>query len=99
MTDVLKTVEGEIALFRGVIKHRPIGMSKHWCMLGLASELSQTFPASPPTTEQIWSSLVALYDFRTLDETEDSYVTSELEEGPISLSPAALDCRRCELVS
>lgn len=37
----LDTVEGETALLRALLVHRPFGLDKHWAMLGIHSILSE----------------------------------------------------------
>lgn len=65
-TDTTST-EFQIAFLRAVIKHRPIGLSKHFSMLGmqrmLFNELGRSIDA-----DTLWAALEESYNLKEMDQ-------------------------------
>ncbi|KAG8900708.1 hypothetical protein FRB99_005801 [Tulasnella sp. 403] len=77
----LDTVEGEIALFKGVAHARPVGIHKHFHMLGILLSIKQeTGRIVGP--EEVWEKLATLYNLEALEDLELSGEELDETEAP-----------------
>ena len=65
--DLLDTVEGELALLAALIQHRPVGLGRHWAMMGILKSLRSRLRCIV-TSDAVWRKLSTLYDLRQLEE-------------------------------
>lgn len=65
--EMLNTPEGELALLASLIQFRPVGLSRHWAMLGIIKSVQSRLRCSV-TAELIWRKLGTLYDLEQLEE-------------------------------
>ncbi|KAG8914895.1 hypothetical protein FRC01_003874 [Tulasnella sp. 417] len=72
----LDTVEGEIALFRGITQARPVGLHRHFHVLAILQSIKQE-TGQHVTADDVWTKLRTLYDLGALEELEDQ------EEDPL----------------
>ncbi|KAG8910395.1 hypothetical protein FRC01_006353, partial [Tulasnella sp. 417] len=72
----LDTVEGEIALFRGITQARPVGLHRHFHVLAILQSIKQE-TGQHVTAEDVWTKLRTLYSLDALEELEDQ------EEDPL----------------
>lgn len=59
--------EVQIALFRAIVKNRPVGMAKHFAIIGMQRSLEESLGIVIDTAE-IWTELDKLYDMDALEE-------------------------------
>ena len=64
--DVLDTVEGEISLFRSIMRTRPVGIHRHVHMLAIHSSIYRETGFKVPI-EDIWAKLGKMYDLDALE--------------------------------
>ncbi|CAH8867791.1 unnamed protein product [Trichobilharzia szidati] len=63
------TCESEIHLFQGLMKHKPVGVSRHFEMMCLCNYLNSVL-RKPITPEAIWKKLDTLFNMEELHESE-----------------------------
>lgn len=63
----LDTVEGEIALFRGITQARPVGLHRHFHVLAILQSIKQE-TGQHVTAEDVWTKLRTLYNLEALEE-------------------------------
>lgn len=63
----LDTVEGEIALFRGITQARPVGLHRHFHVLAILQSIKQE-TGQHVTAEDVWTKLRTLYSLEALEE-------------------------------
>jgi len=61
-----RSVEFEIALFRAIIKHRPLGLNKHFAMIGVQEMLREEM-GREYSSQQIWQTLAEMYNLDEMD--------------------------------
>ena len=64
----------EIALYRGIIRSRPIGVHKHFHIISIANYMSQQL-GETVSIQRIWQSLSTLYDLEALDNQVNSLLS------------------------
>ncbi|KAL7414008.1 chromatin modification-related protein EAF7-domain-containing protein [Mrakia frigida] len=73
---ILDTPQGEIALFRALTRHRPVGPDKHFKMVGLLNVVNKSLvniegagggPEGGVTSDEIWDKLGKMFDLGKLD--------------------------------
>ncbi|XP_019848986.1 PREDICTED: MRG/MORF4L-binding protein-like isoform X2 [Amphimedon queenslandica] len=74
--DIKWTPEMEVALFKAMLDHKPVGVNKHWHMLCIHHRMITQGGVVIPT-RLIWKHLQSLYDLAALDETEAHPVICE----------------------
>ncbi|KAG9017590.1 hypothetical protein FRB90_000632 [Tulasnella sp. 427] len=75
----LDTVEGEIALFRGITQARPVGLHRHFHVLAILQSIKQE-TGQHVTAEDLWTKLKTFYNLEALEELEDQEEDSLNEE-------------------
>jgi MRG-binding protein len=65
--DFLDSVKGEVALFRAVMRARPIGIHRHFHLLAIIDAIRRDTGVLV-TSEQIWAKLNTLYDMDALED-------------------------------
>lgn len=89
MTNDPWTDDQEAALMRAVVHWKPVGMHKHFRMVGIRDYmLSQgviNISDEHTSTAGIWRKLESLYDLPRLDEREDSVVADGMDDNGKSL--------------
>lgn len=79
MEEVKFTPEIEVALFRAMQDHKPVGVSKHWHMVCIHQRMiAQGFASI--STHVIWNHLQKLYDLVSLDELENDALPSDQQD-------------------
>lgn len=63
----LDTVEGEIALLRGITQARPVGLHRHFHVLAILQSIKQE-TGQHVTAEDVWTKLGTLYNLEALEE-------------------------------
>ncbi|KAI9597512.1 chromatin modification-related protein EAF7-domain-containing protein [Syncephalis fuscata] len=76
--DTIWTTAMEIALFRAIARHKPVGLHKHFRMMGVVEEYNRQSPIKL-TAEDIWTHLAAMYDLTSLDEMAKENDQAELK--------------------
>lgn len=64
--DVLNTVEGEISLFRSIMRTRPVGVHRHAHMLAIHGSIYRETGFKVPIKD-IWAKLGKMYDLDALE--------------------------------
>ena len=62
----LSTVEGEIALFRSIMRARPVGIHRHFHILSVQSSIFKD-TGQLVCIEDIWTKLQSCYEFDALE--------------------------------
>ena len=62
-----RSAEFDIALFRAIIKHRPLGINKHFAMVGIQAMLKEELGKEIETTT-IWDTLGELYNLEEMHQ-------------------------------
>ncbi|KAJ9608096.1 hypothetical protein H2200_007084 [Cladophialophora chaetospira] len=79
------TVPQESALLQSIIRHKPVGIHKHFRMIAIRDDLLTTGLISPDDAHTsiagIWRKLGTLYDLEKLDEREDSIIADTVPVG------------------
>lgn len=74
----LSTPTGELAFFRALIQHRPVGLDKHWEMIGVALHLRDHVGEDAKIEQgELWDKYRELYDEETLQTTWEGEVRFE----------------------
>ncbi|RKP23657.1 chromatin modification-related protein EAF7-domain-containing protein [Syncephalis pseudoplumigaleata] len=74
--DTIWTTAMEIALFRAVARHKPVGLHKHFRMMGVVEEYNRQSPIKL-NAEDIWLHLANMYDLTSLDEMASAHAREE----------------------
>ncbi|KAI8053281.1 chromatin modification-related protein EAF7-domain-containing protein [Syncephalis plumigaleata] len=69
--DTIWTTAMEIALFRAIARHKPVGLHKHFRMMGVVEEYNRQSPIKL-NADDIWTHLSTMYDLNSLDEMASS---------------------------
>nr|CAH8868506.1 unnamed protein product [Trichobilharzia regenti] len=77
------TCESEIQLFRGLIKHKPVGVFRHFQMMCLCNFLNSVL-REPVTPDIIWRKLDTLYNMEELHESEVNPFQGKMREFSLS---------------
>ncbi|CAH8868377.1 unnamed protein product [Trichobilharzia szidati] len=73
------TCESEIELFRGLIKHKPVGVFRHFKMMCLCNHLNSVL-REPVTPDDIWKKLDTLFNMEELHESEGNPFQGKMQE-------------------
>ncbi|KAI5476054.1 hypothetical protein MNV49_000483 [Pseudohyphozyma bogoriensis] len=92
----LDTIEGEIALCRSLIYHRPYGLDKHWAMIAIVTALRDS--GGPDVeADDVWKKLETMYVSEEIEgvvpSPESPPITEFLEVpfAPIAANSKSLD--------
>ena len=76
----LDTAEGEISLFRSIMRTRPVGIHRHVHILAIHNSIYRDTGFKVPM-EDIWAKLGTMYDLDVLEHAVSSLVLSPLDLG------------------
>ncbi|XP_039251685.1 MRG/MORF4L-binding protein-like [Styela clava] len=69
VSPILWNADTEVCLFYAMRGHKPVGINKHFHMMGIHSKFAQSL-GQPVTSAQIWEHLSTMYNLAVLDESD-----------------------------